>query len=261
MTNLLETRLQHCCCNWPEPHVQWLQGEGSLNSICMAYIVVEVPIQAQNVWMSQMRLNLDFSAELMLHVGVSQLVLEQHLNMIRSLVVVSSLQISALLTVNRQGYEGLKQPLDRAVVLSSEQGIGGCMPMNMQSQLEMHVYACLQSNYELCLPFPSQIYVSKLATPKRLANIKVSELPPPIFVHVLRRISVACSSNRSVLHRGPGGLSCISCRQLKGAGRWWAHSLCRSSWCMLRLRKLVGRLKRSSVAGCLAELCLLFCWL
>ena len=44
-----------------------------------AYIVIEVAIQAQYVGMAQVRLDLNFSAQLVLHIRVAQLILEQDL--------------------------------------------------------------------------------------------------------------------------------------------------------------------------------------
>lgn len=120
--------------------------------------------------------------------------------------------------------------------------------------------ACLQGNDELCLPLPSQVYIPKLAAPKRFANVKVSELPPAVFVNMLCGCPVAGCGNRSALCRGPGGLNCFF-GWLKSARRWWAHGLSRGCQCMLCLRKPVVWLERGSVARCLVELCLLFCWL
>lgn len=44
-----------------------------------SYLVVEVSVQAQDVGMAQMRLDLDLSAELVLDVRLLQLILEQNL--------------------------------------------------------------------------------------------------------------------------------------------------------------------------------------
>lgn len=50
-----------------------------IKALSRTYIIIEIAIQTQNVGVSQVRLDLHLSAQLVLYVGVTQLILEQHL--------------------------------------------------------------------------------------------------------------------------------------------------------------------------------------
>ena len=195
-----------------------------------AHVVIEVTVETQNVRVAQVGLDLYFPSQLMFYVGVTQLILEEHLG-----------RQPALTSLAASGFSSL--------VMSKQQ--------NTLPDEQAH----LQSNDELGLPLPSKVDIPKLATPQGLANVKVSQLPPPVFVTAADRTPAACKRSCLCFTAGPDCLGCSLC-WLSNSGWRWTHRLCRSCCSMLRLDiSTVGRLQRRPDAGCLAELGLLFRWL
>ena len=133
-----------------------------LHECSKTHIIIEVAIQTQNVRVSEMRLDLHLSSQLVLNIRVTKLVLEQNLQIIQ--------RASVIPIMIKHARSNTSEVTHRCTA------------------------AYLQGNYELGLSLPSKVYISKFAASQGFSYVKVSKLPASIFVAIADRASTAGTS-------------------------------------------------------------------